>query len=114
MPALGSRHARARIATSSSARPRWSSTKDLQRHAVICSRDVYWLVFDPFDHEDTEPVCGSLNDDLLDVYFDVHRGLALWNAGHRDAAVWHWRFDFDSHWGAHAIQALGALHHASA
>jgi hypothetical protein len=78
------------------------------------TRDVYWLVFDPFDHDDVEPVCGSLNDDLLDVYADVHRGLALWNAGHREAALWHWRFDFNSHWGAHTIQALGALHTACA
>ncbi len=71
----------------------------------------YWEVFDPY--ELAEPVGGHLDDDLLDVYFDVKRGLTLWeDPMPKVAAVWAWRFQFDSHWGDHAIDALRALHRA--
>ncbi len=71
----------------------------------------YWEVFDPY--ELGEPVVGDLDDDLLDVYFDVQRGLTLWESPLPKAgAVWAWRFLFDSHWGDHAIDALRALHRA--
>ncbi len=73
-------------------------------------KDFYWEVFDPY--EQSEPVCGSLSDDLLDVYRDLQRGLALWDADHKKEAVWEWRFNFDFHWGDHAIDALRALHRA--
>lgn len=70
----------------------------------------YWEVFDPY--EQSEPVCGSLSDDLLDVYYDVQRGLDLWDASHRQEAIWEWRFHLDCHWGDHAVDALRALHRA--
>ena len=71
--------------------------------------DVYWEVFDPY--EEDEPVAGSLSDDILDVYKDVRRGLTLWDKDvPRSAALWEWRFHFDSHWGDHAVDALRALH----
>ena len=73
-------------------------------------KEHYWEVFDPY--ELTEPVCGSLSDDLLDVYYDVQRGLALWDGGHAREAIWEWRFHFEIHWGDHAIDALRALHRA--
>lgn len=73
--------------------------------------EVYWEVFDPY--LDEAPVAGSLSDDLLDVYFDVRRGLDLWKSkAPRAAAIWEWRFHFDSHWGNHAVDALRALHRA--
>ncbi len=73
--------------------------------------EVYWEVFDPY--VDEAPVAGSLSDDLLDVYFDVRRGLDLWKSkAPRAAAIWEWRFHFDSHWGDHAVDALRALHRA--
>ncbi len=76
----------------------------------FAEKDVYWEVFDPY--EQSEPLCGSLSDDLLDVYADVRRGLDLWDSSHREAAVWEWRFHFDVHWGDHVIDALRALHRA--
>jgi hypothetical protein len=72
--------------------------------------DIYWEVFDPY--ELAEPVAGSLSDDILDVYRDVLRGLRQWEGGDYAAAVWGWRFSFESHWGDHAVDALRALHRA--
>jgi hypothetical protein len=72
--------------------------------------ETYWEVFDPYELAD--PVAGSLSDDLLDVYRDVRRGLALWEARQHANAIWEWRFFFESHWGDHAVDALRALHRA--
>jgi hypothetical protein len=73
--------------------------------------EIYWEVFDPY--EESTAVAGSLSDDLLDVYRDLRRGLALWGKDvSRTAAIWEWRFHFDNHWGDHAIDALRALHRA--
>jgi hypothetical protein len=81
------------------------------------SFDSYWEVFDPY--ENSQPVAGSLSDDVLDVYGDLQRGLVLWDKGgatdndaFRIAAIWNWRFHFQIHWGDHAIDALRALHRA--
>ncbi|MBK9385577.1 MAG: DUF5063 domain-containing protein [Planctomycetes bacterium] len=74
---------------------------------------LYWMLFDRY--ADEAPVAGELSDDLLDIYVDVSRGLALGRSpATRAAALWEWRFHFDMHWGAHAVQALNALHHACA
>jgi hypothetical protein len=75
-------------------------------------KDVYWETFDPYEHQDHEPVAGSLADDVLDVYRDIRRGLTLWNASQTRNAIWEWRFHFDVHWGDHAVDALRALHRA--
>jgi hypothetical protein len=72
--------------------------------------ETYWEIFDPYKSE--EPVAGSLSDDLLDVYRDVRRGFAFWESGNDARAIWEWRFSFESHWGAHAVDALRALHRA--
>ena len=79
--------------------------------------DLYWEVFDPY--EESAPVAGSLSDDLLDIYGDLRRGLALWDKGvgtknddFKVSAIWEWRFHFEIHWGDHAIDALRALHRA--
>jgi hypothetical protein len=71
--------------------------------------DAYWETFDPA--QDTI-VGASLTDDVMDIYADVARGLALWNQDHRVEAVWEWRFHFDIHWGDHAVDALRVLHRA--
>ena len=76
----------------------------------FAEKDIYWEVFDPYEQD--QPVAGSLSDDLLDVYKDVARGLALWDSSHHVEAIWEWRFHFVVHWGDHAIDALRALHRA--
>jgi hypothetical protein len=72
--------------------------------------DLYQKIFDPY--VDEAPVWGSLSDDVLDIYRDLQCGLVAYDAGQVGAAVWHWRWDFDHHWGAHAVDALQALHRA--
>lgn len=72
--------------------------------------ETYWEVFDPYEME--EPVAGSLSDNLLDVFRDVRRGLRQWEHGEEAAAIWGWRFSFETHWGDHAVDALRALHRA--
>lgn len=52
-------------------------------------------------------------DDLADIWRDLRGGLQLLAVGASMAdVVWEWRFTFESHWGAHAIEALRALHAA--
>ena len=75
-------------------------------------KDLYWEVFNPYEHDDNEPVAGSLADDVLDIYRDVQRGLALWDSSQVRNAIWDWRFHFEFHWGEHAVDALRALHRA--
>lgn len=73
--------------------------------------ETYWEVFDPYVKDAL--VAGSLSDDILDVYFDVRRGLDLWQSSAPPAAaIWEWKFGLDSHWGDHAVDALRALHRA--
>ncbi len=74
-------------------------------------RDIYWMLFET--NEPAEPVRGSLSDDFLDIYNDVKTGLLLWSVDARAEAVWHWRFNFDTHWGRHAVEAMRALRLAS-
>lgn len=72
--------------------------------------ELYWEASDPYQMHD--PGCGELSDGVIDVYCDVAEGLHHWRAGHWREAAWTWRFHFDIHWGAHAVGALRALHHA--
>lgn len=77
--------------------------------------EFYWEVFNVYGDGETEGiVAGDLSDDLLDIYFDVRRGLRLWaSEAPRAAAIWEWRFGFDAHWGNHAVNALRALQRAA-
>ena len=74
------------------------------------STDFYAEIFDPYHDPPEEAVMGSLADDFADIYRDLKAGLLKWSRGERDAAVWHWRFDFEAHWGEHASGALRAIH----
>jgi hypothetical protein len=75
--------------------------------------DFYWEVFDPFQND--EPTCGSLTDDIRDIYNDIKCGLVILEKSQLDDiddAIWLWKFNFSSHWGYHAVNALRALHWA--
>ena len=52
-------------------------------------------------------------DDLADIYLDLQKGFELWDRGDgasRADAVWHWRFDYESHWGWHLMRAALTVH----
>ena len=83
-----------------------SECHEVAAAAATLGADLYWEVFDP--RELSEPVAGSLSDDLADIYRDLRRGLA---AAERDIAeaVWNWRFSYETHWGDHATDAIRTL-----
>lgn len=69
---------------------------------------LYWEIFEPVGSgkEPPAPVVGDLSDDLADIYRDLHRGFAQPSAADR---IWSWRFNWEIHWGRHAIAALRAI-----
>jgi len=78
---------------------------------ILGDWDLYRQVFDPV--KDQGAILGTLADDLADIYCDLKEGLVLMETqqatpGH---IIWKWRFSFYSHWGKHAIDALGTIHH---
>ena len=77
-------------------------------HDSLGSAERYRVVFDP--HSDEEPCAGSLADDLGDIYRDVRRGLDLFDREAPADAAWEWRFAYETHWGAHATDAVRVLH----
>lgn len=73
--------------------------------------EIYWEIFEPYHLE--EPVCGSLTDDILDIYKDVKEGILLYERNEHLEAIWHWKFHFEAHWGRHVVDAIRALHSAN-
>jgi len=70
----------------------------------------YQEMFDPYDFSESSPIVGDLADDLADIYRDLVNGVALWNLGRYADAIWTWKFNFQIHWGEHALGALRAIH----
>ncbi len=73
--------------------------------------EYYWEVFNPYNFE--APVCNSLSDDVLNIYKDVKEGIFLFERKKQKEAIWHWKFQFQTHWGGHAVDAIRALHSAN-
>lgn len=71
--------------------------------------NIYQEIFDPYAEPHEAAVTGSLADDLADIYCDLWRGRELWAQGQFGAAVWEWRFGFESHWGEHVTGALRGI-----
>lgn len=72
--------------------------------------DTYWTVFDPTKDQDV--VCGSLSDDIADIYRDLKKGLVeiRESAATPNLVIWDWRESFYNHWGDHATSALRTIH----
>lgn len=70
----------------------------------------YWECFNPLVTTAETPVGISVSDDLSDIYRDLKYGFACLEAGHKNEAVWQWKFTFQSHWGRHVLGALKAIH----
>jgi hypothetical protein len=88
----------------------WAVREELVE--LLGSADLYLGVYDPAEPKG-QAMSWSLTEDLADIYRDVKEGLDL--AEKRAAAspayvVWAWRFDWEHHWGRHALGALQALY----
>jgi hypothetical protein len=75
--------------------------------------DEYAEVFDPYSGE-VEIVHSRLSDDLSDVAADLFHGLAHYQAGRANEALWWWQYSYLANWGSTASSALRALHSAVA
>ena len=74
-------------------------------------RDVYWEVYNPFDDtEEDKLVCGSIFDDINDIYWDLQEGVRAFEASDINTAVWIWKFGINNHWGMHLVDLIKALH----
>ncbi len=85
-----------------------------EERAVAPSTDFgradWYFQSDPY--VEGTPAIGSLEDDVADVYRDLHEGLRLWDAGAPTRALFLWKILFDVHWGDHVAGAIHALHWA--
>ena len=69
-------------------------------------------VFDPtgITSDDLEPMPRSLSMDLSEIDADLAAAIG-WLEQEAPDVQWQVRFDFEQHWGKHAIDALRPLHH---
>ena len=85
----------------------WRSVYDRFRTMPI---GLYPVILDYASDSDLSIGQGDLLDDLADLYRDLVGPLLLYNAGHSNAAFWHWKWGFQYHWGDHLISAIYILH----
>jgi len=75
----------------------------------------YWVVLNPVDMQNlADTGTGDLTDDLGDIYKDLKTTLIMFDKEDsvaKENAVWQFKFDYDSHWNQHAIEALQAIYH---
>lgn len=79
----------------------------------LISHRFYWEVFDPYDDNDTNAVCGDIIDDIGDIYKDIKNATLIYDTeleGHKQDALWKLEFGFKHHWGDHCVDALRACH----
>src|SRR5437870_2087557 len=93
------------------------TAKPATRFSEVWLRDLatmcfYQMMFEAFDADESKPVTAGLADDLADIFFDVKEGLMRVPADGPVPAnvIWDWAFGLESHWGRHAVNAIGALH----
>ena len=83
--------------------------------ATLAERGNYWTTLEVVSCSEPEVVNLPIADDLADIWRDLRDGLNRLEAGGElSDIVWEWRFLFDVHWGAHAAEAIRALHAAAA
>jgi uncharacterized protein DUF5063 len=96
-------------ATEQISRDQWFALKDSLK-GKFGDWDLYWVVYDPTTEK--KAVCGSLADDVADIYRDVREASLLPGDSRRDNqdVIWEFRLAFHTHWGMHAMSALKTLH----
>ena len=68
--------------------------------------DSYWLEYDKCDNDQDKT--GSLADDFADIYFELKRGLTLYEAdktNNSEDALIMWQTGYVLHWGQHLVDA---------
>lgn len=113
LPSSGGRHPPEAPATRPAPATTEASGNAPRFHAFVqrLGADRYYFeVFDPWEDTGDPAVVGDLADDLWDIYTELQAGLALWDQGRRENAIWEWRFGFEMHWGEHATGAMRALY----
>lgn len=81
--------------------------------AELINHRFYWEVFDPYDDNDTEAVCGDIIDDLGDTYRDIKNAINFFDTANDESikdTLWKLEFGFKHHWGNHCMDALRACH----
>ena len=88
----------------------WSNIY-VQLRAKLADVDVYWMVFDPADRNDNEAIQNTLSNDLSDIYQDIKSNVPSNESTSFDNnMLWALRFQYEHHWGHHAVDALTVLH----
>lgn len=70
----------------------------------------YASIFDPYETPPARAEGRDLAEDVSEVFRDVIRGLALFDAGRDREAQVFWAHRLRVHWGEHATSAIHALH----
>ncbi len=76
--------------------------------ALFEGLDEYAEVFDPYGNP-PEIMVYRISDDLTAIANDLVHGLAHYEAGRIDEALWWWQFSYVSSWGASASAVLRAI-----
>jgi hypothetical protein len=73
--------------------------------------DTFMTVYDATDPDPDDPYKSSLAQELGEIYEDLKEAIALIDEhGPTADCVWQVKFDFEQHWGQHAMHVLPALH----
>lgn len=94
------------IAAESSAAPVVLNPEDIRLGEDI--DPIYWQIHNPYVEE--EPVCGHIVDDLVGIANDLLKGMAEYESGRIENAVFEWKLSLRTHWGCHLVDVLIALH----
>ncbi|MEM8495374.1 MAG: DUF5063 domain-containing protein [Planctomycetota bacterium] len=95
----------------------YNTTKPWKEISTEIERLTFPAVMDLVErHPEQDPGTHAaimLFDDLSDVYLELKSGLYAYHSTLEDAtevACWHWRFNYEIHWGEHLYRALLTVH----
>jgi len=89
--------------------------ESLLRHSLeekLGTYNTYREIFDPYDYPSEEPICGSLGNDLAEIYNDLCDVVAAYERTDENTVIdvlWNAQVKFSYHWGEHATKALRVL-----
>jgi hypothetical protein len=82
-----------------------------QLRAAFGEDDTFMTVYDATEPDPDDPYESSLAQELGEIYEDLKEAIALVDQhGVTADCVWQVKFDFEQHWGQHAMHVLPALH----